>query len=191
MLEKVPKIVGQALHGARAGMDKVASRSDTFAAAPETITLTSPAFTDGGALPARYTEDGAKLSPPLAWSNIPAGAASLVLIVEDPDAPAVQPLVHCIAWRLPPGPGELAEGALKSPGGTGEPQALGKNSFLKAEYLPPDPPTGHGPHNYMFQLFALDRAPALDADPGRGAVVDAMRDHVLAKGVLIGTYERR
>ena len=191
MLENVPKVVGQSLQGARAGMEKVVSRTEEFGAAPETIALTSPAFADHAPMPTRFTEDGAKVSPPLAWRNVPAGAVSLVLVVEDPDAPALEPLVHCIAWDLPPGDGSLPEAGLKSAGAPGGGQSLGKNSFLKAEYLPPDPPTGHGTHNYVFQIFALDRHLDLSDSPGRGAVLEAMRSHVLAKGVLIGTYERR
>ena len=67
---------------------------------------------------------------------------------------------------------------------------LGKSSYLKAAYLPPDPPTGHGPHRYCFQIFALDIVPALEEGAGRGAVVEALKGHVLAKGMLVGTYER-
>ena len=67
---------------------------------------------------------------------------------------------------------------------------LGKNSFLKSEWLPPDPPPGHGQHRYVFQIFALGTAPAFGAHPGRGEVIDHARKHGMAKGVLIGTYER-
>ncbi len=85
----------------------------------------------------------------------------------------------------------MAEGELKSAGSTGQPHELGRNSFLKAEYLPPDPPTRHGPHRYAVQVFALDTPLSLAFEPGRGAVVAAMTGHVLATGLLIGTYERR
>ena len=68
--------------------------------------------------------------------------------------------------------------------------SLGKNSFFGSGWLPPDPPKGHGTHRYCFQVFALDAPAPLDEGAGRGAVVEALRGHVLAKGLLIGTYER-
>ena len=190
MLEHVPKPLGKALRGMRAGLDKLVSHGEAAATAPETITVTSPAFTDGAALPARFTEDGAKVSPPLVWRNLPPGAKGLVLIIEDPDAPTPEPLVHGIAWALPIDSDGVPEGAFAGPAGPGNGLSLGKNSFLAAEYLPPDPPTGHGPHRYVFQLFALDRPLTLSEEPGRGSVVEALRGHVLAKGLLTGTYER-
>ena len=67
---------------------------------------------------------------------------------------------------------------------------MGRNSYLHAGWLPPDPPRGHGPHRYAFQLFALDEAPVFVKTPGRSAMVVALRGHVIAKGVLIGTYAR-
>lgn len=190
MLEKTPRPLGEALRGARAGMDKLVCRSDEFQDIPRSIDLRSSGFAERGTIPARFTADGEGLSPPLAWSGLPQDAVTLVLLVEDPDAPSISPLVHCVAWDLPAQEGGLAEGALKSPAGEGEPHDLGRNSFLKAEYLPPDPPTGHGPHHYVFQLYALDRRLDLDGSPGRGKVVEAMTGHVLAIGELIGVYER-
>lgn len=190
MLEKIPAGVGDALRGVRAGFDKVVSEHAAFAAAPATLTLTSSAFADGGALPARYTEDGDKISPPLSWTTPPAGTHALALIVEDPDAPSPEPFVHLVIWDLPPDLDGLPEGELKSPHHEGLSEPLGRNTFLSAGWLPPDPPTGHGPHAYVFQIFALDRRLTFDGHPGRGAVVEAMTGHVLAKGVLVGTYER-
>jgi Raf kinase inhibitor-like YbhB/YbcL family protein len=190
MLEKIPAGVGQALRRVRAGQDKLVSDRAEFAAAPQSIDLSSPVFEDGEPMPTRYTADGEKISPPLAWRNIPEGARSLALIVEDPDAPAPQPLVHLLAFDLPPEMSELPEGLFKSPRHEGLDEDLGRNAYLKAAYLPPDPPTGHGPHLYAFQLFALNRRLDFDHPPGRAAVVEAMRGHVLAKAVLTATYER-
>ncbi len=190
MLEKTPRPVGEALKGARAGMEKLACRSEELQDTPRSIRLESPAFADNSLIPSRFTSDGEGLSPPLTWSNLPAEAVALVLLVEDADAPAPTPLVHAIAWDLPARDGGLAEGELKSPAGPGEPHDLGRNSFLKAGYLPPDPPTGHGPHHYVFQLYALDSRLDLDGSPSRGKVLDAMTGHVLAMGELIGLYER-
>ncbi|PVM83403.1 YbhB/YbcL family Raf kinase inhibitor-like protein [Caulobacter endophyticus] len=190
MLEKMPRGLGHALRGVRAGFEKIASEDRAFAGIADTIALSSSAFEDGGSIPARYTADGEGISPPLAWSKLPASVAALALLVEDPDAPAPEPLVHLLAWDLPPEPGELPEGQLRSPGRAGLDENLGKNSFLQAAWLAPDPPTGHGPHLYVFQLFALDRALAFATHPSRGAFLRAIEGHVLAKGLLVGTYER-
>ena len=190
MLEKIPSGLGHALRGMRAGYGKVVSEADDFARIPDSIALESPAFEDGGSIPPRYTADGERISPPLAWRGVPEDAEGLVLVVEDPDAPAPDPLTHLIAWELPPHLPELPEGELRSPGHEGLNEMLGRNAYLQRAWLPPDPPAGHGPHLYVFQVFALDRKLDFARPPGRRAVVDAMRGHVLAKGVLIGTYER-
>lgn len=113
-----------------------------------------------------------------------------MLLVEDPDAPMLKPLVHLIAWKERARDAVLPEGDFASRGSTGERHELGRNSFQKDAWLPPDPPTGHGPHRYLFQVYALDGVLDLPASPGRGDVLDAMRDRVLAKGLLTGIYER-
>lgn len=135
--------------------------------------------------------DGEGLSPPLAVAGVPEAAAALVLFVEDPDAPSPHPLVHLIAWNLPPRDRTFPEGEFASPAGEGARHDLGRNSFLKEGWLPPDPPTGHGPHRYLFQAFALARSADLPASPGRSALLDALQGNVLAKGLLTGRYERR
>lgn len=189
MLEKLPHAVGEALSGMRAGTEKAASRT-VAAEAPATLFVTSEVFTDNAPIPARYTADGAGLSPPLAVSGLPKDTAALVLFVEDPDAPSPHPLVHLIAWNLPPQDRTFPEGAFASPSGVGDRHDLGRNSFLKEGWLPPDPPTGHGPHRYLFQVFALSQPLNLPASPGRSALLDALDGNVIAKGVLTGTYER-
>ncbi len=191
MLEKLPHAVGEALRGMRSGLDAILYHQDFAAGAPESLKVTSTAFEDGGAIPARYTADGDKLSPPLAWTGVPDGARGVVLVIEDPDAPAPAPLVHTLAWALEGHDGELSEGALKSPGSGGEAISLGRNAFFGAEYLPPDPPPGHGPHRYCIQVFALDAAPQLSGAPIRTQVAHAMKGHVIARGLLVGAYERR
>lgn len=189
MLEKLPSILGEALKGVGPGLEKTVAVKE-FGDVPETIAVESSAFGHGGPLPVDASDDGAKVSPPLTWRNVPPGTAEIALIVEDADSPSIEPLVHALAFGLPGGDGGLAQGALRRDGGAGAGVRLGKNSFMKAAYLPPDPPSGHGPHRYVFQVFALDQPVSLGAAPGRGAVVEALKGHVLAKGVLIGTYER-
>src|ERR1700744_3733103 len=98
MLEKIPASIGRALKAKRAKAKKVLSDTKDFAAVPQTIVLESAAFQDGQPLPVRFTADGEKLSPPLVWRNIPPEAESVVVVIEDPDAPKPTPFVHLIAW---------------------------------------------------------------------------------------------
>ncbi|THD60083.1 YbhB/YbcL family Raf kinase inhibitor-like protein [Phenylobacterium sp.] len=190
MLEKIPAGVGHALRGVRAGFDKIVSEDAALASVADTIRVDSPAFKDGGSIPARFTADGPGISPPLRISEVPGSALALVLIAEDPDAPSAEPFVHLLSFDLPPQIGELTEGLFRSPKHEGLEEDLGRNSFHKAAYLPPDPPNGHGPHLYAVQVFALDRQLSFEHPPSRKAVVEAMQGHVLAKGLLVGTYER-
>ena len=191
MLEKLPDAVGHALRGQRAGLDKIAFQAVDLRAGMAAISVRSLAFADHAPIPANYTADGAGVSPPLQWIGVPAAAASLVLIVEDADAPTPQPLVHAIVAGLPTGDGTLREGALPSKDHEGQSGLLvGRNSYLQASWLPPDPPPGHGVHRYAFQLFALEAGATFDGTPGRDAVLEAIRAHGLASGCLIGTYER-
>lgn len=189
MLEHIPAWLGKAMSGLRAGSDKLAivQLGESFA----TLDLTSPAFAAGARLPERFTADGEGVSPPLTWGTPPEGTAALVLIVEDADAPTPQPLVHAIVWGLAADAGRLAEGAIVADGPGTADGDVGRNSYLREGWLPPDPPSGHGVHDYAFQLFALGAGARDPGDtPGRAAVVEAMAGHVLAAGLLIGTYSR-
>ena len=188
MLEKLPDAIGHALRDTRAGLDKLAFHAVDLRQGMAAIEVSSLAFADHAPIPARYTADGEGVSPPLHWKGAPEGA-SLVLIVEDADAPTPQPLVHAIVVGLAASDA-LAEAALPSDDHDGTGLHVGRNSYLQARWLPPDPPPGHGVHRYAFQLFALEPAAAFDATPGREAVLEAIRAHGLASGCLIGTYER-
>lgn len=187
MLEKLPAVVGRSLRRVRPGLGRiVALREDIVSSAP-TISIASPAFADHDPIPARYTADGSGMSPPLSWAGIPEGTRSIALVVEDADSPTPAPLVHAIVCHLPPVLGELVEGELRDREGG---PVLGKNSFMQAAWLPPDPPPGHGAHRYAFQIFALDHDPELGAHPGRHALIKALEHHTLARGLLVGTYTR-
>jgi Raf kinase inhibitor-like YbhB/YbcL family protein len=189
MLEHVPHWLGSALKGVRAGADKLVIAQPGLGSF-EALRLASPAFANGARLPERFTADGEGVSPPLFWTDVPEGTARLALIVEDPDAPAPQPLVHALVWDLPP-EGELKEGAIRADGNGGaDGSDVGRNSYLAEGWLPPDPPTGHGLHHYAFQLFALGPGPDVADTPGRSAIVKAMAGRVLAAGLLTGTYSR-
>ena len=190
MLEHVPAWLGQMLHHVRAGHARLVVVDPALAAQGE-IDLSSPAFANGARLPERFTADGDGVSPPLVWGDVPDGTHSLALIVEDPDAPALAPLVHAIVWGIPATERRLAEGAIVGDGdGGADGRDVGRNSFFSEGWLPPDPPTGHGSHDYVFQLFALSATPELSATPGRAAIVEAMAGKVLAAGILVGTYSR-
>lgn len=191
MLEHVPHWLGALLRNVRAGHAKLAIVHNDIATDVPRIDLSSPAFADGARLPERFTADGAGVSPPLVWGEVPAGTSSLALLVEDPDAPTPNPLVHALVWNLPPHERRLAEGAIASDGdGEADGRDVGRNSYLGEGWLPPDPPSGHGTHDYVFQLFALSDTPELDATPGRAAFSEALAGRVLAAGILIGTYSR-
>ena len=192
MLEHVPRWLGAAMKGMRAGADKLAIIQLAEGAEFATIDLRSPAFANESRLPPRFTADGDGASPPLVWGEMPETTASIALIVEDADAPAPAPLVHAIVWDLPPDEHRLAEGAIEADGaGSADGRDVGRHSFFGEGWLPPDPPTGHGEHRYAFQLFALDGdVPDPGETPRRGALLKAMRGHVIAAGLLIGTYSR-
>lgn len=190
MLEHIPNWLGAMLHNVRAGHARLSAVDDALAT-DTMINLASPAFANGARLPARFTADGAGISPPLVWGDVPAATRALVLIVEDPDAPAPRPLVHAIVAGMAPETRQLAEGAIAPDGrgATGQGD-VGRNSSFAEGWLPPDPPGGHGAHEYIFQLFALSAPLALDANPGRGALVAAMAGKVIGLGLLTGTYSR-
>ncbi len=190
MLEKLPDAVGHALRGQRAGLDKIAFQAVDLRAGMASIALTSPAFADHAPIPAVHTADGDGISPPLRWAGAPADAALLVLIVEDADSPTPQPLVHAIVVDLAGQEGALADAAMSGRDGEEPALRMGRNSYLQASWLPPDPPPGHGVHRYAFQIFALARGAVFDGTPGREAVLSAIAEHGLASGCLIGTYER-
>lgn len=191
MLEYVPGWLGGLMRNIRAGHSKLAIVDPELGVGDATIDLMSPAFANGARLPERFTADGAGVSPPLVWGAVPPGTVSLALLVEDPDAPALYPLVHALVWDMPADTGRLEEGAIH-PDGRARPEGrdVGRNSSFAEGWLPPDPPTGHGPHDYVFQLFALAQRPDLDPNPGRSGLTAAMAGHVLAAGLLVGTYSR-
>ena len=182
--------MGHVLRERRAGLDKLVFNRSGLRVGQAMLQLSSLAFADHAGIPERYTADGEGVSPPLAWQAVPANAASLVLIVEDADSPTAEPLVHAIVVDLPPADGNLAEGAIKSAGHEGQHLHEGRNSYLQAGWLPPDPPPGHGEHRYAFQLFALGPGEPFEGAPGRDEVLRAIGERGIASGLLVGTYTR-
>lgn len=188
MMQFLPRTIGRALSGVRAGASKLTIRDrDLVSSDARKMQLRSPTFRDGGPLPRKYTADGDGISPPISWSAPPPGTRALVLLVEDLDSPSPKPLVHAIAVVEGRKPG-LPEGALSD--GDFDGIKLGLNSFMRSGYTPADPPRGHGPHRYVFELFALDRRPAATLRPGRTQIKRSMRGHVLGHGAMRAIYER-
>ncbi len=152
------------------------------------LKITSSVFEDGGEIPAKYTCQGADVSPPLAFSGVPDGAKSLVLIVDDPDAPDPKApkmtYVHWVLYNLPPDTRGFDEGAKTFPPGAGD----GINDWKRTGYGGPCPPIGR--HRYFFKLYALDAKLASLDKPTKDAVLKAMQGHVLAEAQIIGTYQK-
>lgn len=155
------------------------------------LTITSPAFADNGDIPSLYTCEGKDISPPLAWSGVPAGAKSLVLIVDDPDAPdPAAPrmvFVHWLLYNLPPTSTGLPEAVTSSalPAGTLE----GVSDYRRTGWGGPCPPIGR--HRYFFKLYALDTMlPDLNK-PTKPQLLKAMAGHVIAQAELIGGYRKK
>lgn len=147
----------------------------------ERVTVASPAFAGGGAIPARYSCDGADHNPPLRFDRVPAAARSLALIVDDPDAPAGT-WVHWVVWNIPPEIRELGENSL--PAGAVE----GRNSWQRNRYGGPCPPSGT--HRYFFKLYVLDTILALGPATTAAELERVMAGHVIGRGELMGTYRR-
>ena len=185
MLEQIPAWLGTALHNVRAGHGKLAvvRLGGEELLHRDGFTLGSAAFEDGEALDPSFTaHEEDSVAPPLEWSAPPAGTQELALVVEDPDAPTAEPFCHWLVGGLAAQRGKLLEGEA--------PPRVGKNAVGNSEWLLPDPPTGDGPHDYVFQLFALDRPLALMPGATRGDLVEAMQGHVIAAAVLTATYQR-
>lgn len=155
--------------------------------------LTSTAIAQGQPIPKRHSGDGENLSPALAWDEPPAGTRQFALLCDDPDAPTPQPWVHWVIAGLSPALRGLPEG-LPRQGTLKAPLAAvqGMNSWTSDNlgYRGPSPPHGHGTHHYSFRLYALDRELALPPGADKAALLNAIRGHVLAEAVLMGTYER-
>jgi hypothetical protein len=148
------------------------------------VKITSSAFSHNEKLPKKYTCDGEDINPPLEFDNIPGGTVSLVLIVEDPDAPG-QIFNHWTVWNIENTTRKIAEGA-----GAPSKSNQGITDFGKSGYGGACPPKGHGKHRYRFRLYALDSFLDLGPNTSREELLDAMKGHVLDGAELVGTYER-
>jgi Raf kinase inhibitor-like YbhB/YbcL family protein len=152
------------------------------------LRLSSPAFQHNGPIPEQHTCDGADAPPPLEWSGAPEAAKSFALIVDDPDAPdpkaPQRTYVHWVLYDIPASVDTLVDGGSGLPEGARE----GTNDWKRAGYGGPCPPVGR--HRYFFKLYALDTTLGDKGALTKPELENAMRDHVLEKAELVGTYER-
>jgi hypothetical protein len=172
----------------RAGEERLASHQFDV---PDTIAVSSDQFGSGDPIPLKHSADGQNISPALSWRGLPPDTQSIVLLAEDPDAPTPNPFVHWIAYNIPISAHGMPEAIshdeqMQQP----IPMRQGKNSGMKIGYTGCAPPKGDTPHHYHFQFFALDRMLDLNPAAGRSALLKAMKGRVLAKGELVGTYQR-
>jgi Raf kinase inhibitor-like YbhB/YbcL family protein len=175
-------LLGFALTGSLFAVEPRQTAKEAYA-----MKLTSPAFGNGQPIPGKHTCDGADVSPPLSWSEVPPGTRSFALICDDPDAP-VGTWVHWVIYNLAPTTAELLEMVASTeqlPGGAKQ----GLNDFRRVGYGGPCPPPGR-PHRYLFKLYALDTELALRSRATKADVVRAMDGHILAEAQLMGTYQR-
>jgi Raf kinase inhibitor-like YbhB/YbcL family protein len=153
----------------------------SFAAGGARMKITSSAFQEGGNIPPRFTCDGGDSSPPLGIAEIPSGAKTLALVVDDPDAPSGL-FTHWIVWNISPQTNAITEGSA--------PQGVqGTNDFGRSGYGGPCPPSGT--HRYYFKIFALDRELSLASGTKRNQLDAAMKGHVVAQGELMGRYAKQ
>src|SRR5213592_3931391 len=153
----------------------------SFAAGGAKMKITSSAFQEGGNIPSKFSCDGADTSPPLQIADVPSGAKSLVLIVDDPDAPSGL-FTHWVVWNISPHTNNIGEGS--APKGV-----QGTSDFGKSGYGGPCPPSGT--HRYYFKIFALDRELDLRSGAKRSQLDAAMKGHVVAQGELMGRYSKK
>src|ERR1700759_4396436 len=184
--------IGVALRNRRAGHHTLVwARPDL--SAPENFTLTSPAFDHGAPIPEKHRGRllRANISPALNWTQPPAGTVELVLIVQDPDVPVgKKAATHALTLGSDPSLGGIEETALVDPSPVPGIRH-GKGALGRRGWAGPMPLRSHGPHSYVFQLFALDQAPGLPAGFTLDDVIGAITGHVIGRGRVGGTHQIR
>jgi len=190
---KILDFIGQLLRPAHSDASHLIEAQPQVNNQPQTITVSSPVFQNGQPIPTAYGPDG-RAFPEIRWANLPAGTQSVLLVVEDPDAPKAEPFVHGIFYNIPVAWGGIATANVTANGLSEEARAagisMGTNSLSKAAYMAPAPPPGHGVHHYHFQVIAIDSRFLFTESPSLKAIKEALQERVLAWGELVGTYER-
>lgn len=149
--------------------------------------MESPSFRDGDWIPVEHSVDGGESQVPLEFDAVPAGSASLALVVHDPDVPRDRRpdgnFDHWVVWTIPAGQRRIAEG-------DGQVGVVGVTTRGTNTWIGPAPPPGDGPHRYFFTLYALDTFLDLPSSAGRPEVEEAMEGHVVERAVLMGRFQR-
>ncbi|MBD5657694.1 MAG: YbhB/YbcL family Raf kinase inhibitor-like protein [Candidatus Eremiobacteraeota bacterium] len=184
--------IGKFLRPLRSGTDKLAG-NDARLATRATIEVHSPDFASGTVMPARY-RGFTGIFPPVLWSGVPHATKELVLIVEDVDVPFPAPLVHAIAYGIAPSKSGFVAGEIPKLGIDNPKEIqgarLGKGAGLAPGFVPVTPIPGHGPHRYVFQVFALDvDLTPFERPPSKSELLVAMAGHVIARGATVGLAE--
>lgn len=171
-----------------AALTVVMTAGSVLARAEGNMRINSTAFSHETAIPTLYTCEGKDISPPITWSDIPPGAKSLALVVDDPDAPdpaaPKMTWVHWVLYNLPAGNGGLPEGVSALPAGAKE----GVNDWKRTGYGGPCPPIGR--HRYFHKLYALDTVLPDLKQPTKAKLEEAMKGHVISEAQLMGTYQK-
>jgi Raf kinase inhibitor-like YbhB/YbcL family protein len=175
----------------RADSGDITFDSPIAESAPDSLEVHSANFKNNGSIPLEQTAYGKNISPAFSWSGAPENTKTFALITEDPDSVSPKPFIHWLVANIPASrrtlPANLPAGdALKAIGGAQQ----GAGSGGKIGYFGPRPPAGSGVHHYHFQIFALDEKLNLPSGFDRQALLDAMKTHILAKGQIVGTFQR-
>lgn len=186
----IDRLFGRLMRGIHAGDEKLIWNHPAVRSAPDTIVVTSSAFEDGAAMPLRYAAKrigGENLSPPIQWVNLPSETAEVAIVMEDPDAPLPVTSMHLVASGISPRIVSLPPGSLNS-GTQSSHVRLGK-VLMGHGYTGPMPAPLHGPHRYIFQVFALSKTLRTDIVFTRKTLLKEIDGEVLAKGRVTGTVE--
>jgi Raf kinase inhibitor-like YbhB/YbcL family protein len=180
LLRGIPRLAIGGVPAERAGENRLACERLN---ARDCELLLEADFSFGDPIPVEHSADSVGLPVPLGWRNVPKGTQSMVLLVEDPDAPTPNPFLHWAVYDISPKAKDIGEAlTLRA--------QVGRNSMMRPSWAPCAPPKGDTPHRYVFQLFALKRPLGIGPHCGRTAIVEAMRGAVIGVGLLIGTYRR-
>lgn len=159
------------------------------------LAIASTAFEDGGTIPIRHSAYGDNVSPPITWTGAPAETRSYVLLVHDRDAPFPGGFVHWLVYNIPGSANGIPEGIAAGPSIEAPAEvagaAQGLTDMQRFGYYGPRPQPGDGAHHYIVTVYALSRPPDLELGLGRNQVLSAVRDQIVAQGILTGTYEQR
>jgi hypothetical protein len=188
----ITHLLGKLLRGFRAGERHLFCRNPLIVSGHATITLTSSSFPAGSTIPLRHAGQGvgSNVSPALEWNGVPTDTAELILVMEDPDAPLHRPFVHLIATGIAKVTTSFADGMLNTNTQSMNRQ-LGVTTFGQLGYTGPRALPGHGPHSYVFQIFALRRKSGLSEGAKRNDVKRALEGNVLAYGEFRALFERK